>query len=80
MHYYRLGVFENGVLRKICGPKKRNVTEDWRNLRSGELQYLYCSPNITGVIKSRRLSWVGHMTHIMEKRNVYRVLEGKPEG
>ena len=45
-----------------------------------ELNNLYSSPNIVRVIKSRRMRWTGHVVHIGERRGVYRVLVGKPEG
>jgi hypothetical protein len=52
----------------------------WRKLYSGQLQDFYCSSNIVQVIKLRRIRWAGHMAHMGEKRNVYRVLVEKPEG
>jgi hypothetical protein len=73
-------VFENGVLRRIFGPKRDEVMGEWRKLHSGELHNLYSSPDIIGHIKSRRMKWVGHVEHMGERRNVYRVLVGKPEG
>jgi hypothetical protein len=60
----RLKVFDNRVLR-IFGPKRDEVTGEWRKLRNEELNYLYSSPNIVRVIKSR---------------SVYRILVGKLEG
>ena len=53
---------------------------EWRKLRNEELNDLYPSPNIVRVIKSRRISWVGHVACMGEMRGVYRVLVGKPEG
>jgi hypothetical protein len=47
----RLRVFENKVLRGIFGPKRDEVTVEWRKLHTKELNYLYCSPNIIWVIK-----------------------------
>jgi hypothetical protein len=55
---YRLRVFKNRVLR-IFGPKKDEVTGEWRRLHNKELHALYSSPNIILVIKSRRLRWAG---------------------
>jgi len=49
-------------------------------LHSEELNDLYSSPNIVRVIKSRRMRWAGHVARMGEKRGVYRVLVGKPEG
>jgi hypothetical protein len=58
---YRLRVFENRVLRRIFGPKRDEVTEEWRRLHNEELYALYCSPNIIRVIKSKRLRWAGYV-------------------
>jgi hypothetical protein len=52
---YRLRVFENRVLRRIFGPKRIEVTGEWRRLHNKEIYALYSSPNIIRVIKSRRL-------------------------
>jgi len=68
------------VLRRISGPKRDEVTGEWRKLRNEELNDLYCSPNNVRVIKSRRMRWAGHVACIGEGRGVYRVLVGKPEG
>jgi hypothetical protein len=57
----RLRVFENRVLRRIFGPKRDEVTGDWRKLHNEELNDLYCSPNIVRVIKSRTIRWAGHV-------------------
>ena len=76
----RLRVFENRVLRRIFGPKRDEVTREWRKLHNEELNNLYSSPNIVRVIKSRRMRWAGHVARMEEGRGVYRVLVGKPEG
>jgi hypothetical protein len=73
-------VFENRVLRRIFGPKGEEVTGKWEKLHSGELHILYSSPDIIRQIKSRRMGWAGHVARMGERRNVYRVLVGKPEG
>jgi hypothetical protein len=73
-------VFENGVLRRILGPKRDEVTGEWRKLHNEELNYLYSSPNIVRVIKLRRMGWVEHVARMGERRGVYRVLVGKHEG
>jgi hypothetical protein len=73
-------VFENRVRRRICGPKRDGVTGGWRKLRNEELQNLHCSPSIIRIIKSGRMRWAGHVARMGEKRNVYRLLVGKPEG
>jgi len=54
-------VFQNMVLRRIFGPKRDEVTGEWRKLHNEELDDLYCSPNIVRMIKSRRMRWVGHV-------------------
>jgi len=76
----RLRVFENRVLRRIFGPKRDEVTGEWRKVHNEELNDLYCSPNIVWVIKSRRMRWVGHVARMGERRGVYWVLVEKPEG
>ena len=68
------------VLRRIFGPRRDEVTGEWRRLHNEELNDLYSSPNNVRVIKSRRMRWAGHVARIGEKRGVYRVLVGKPEG
>jgi hypothetical protein len=73
-------VFENRVLRGILGPKRDEVTGEWRKLHNKELRDLYSSPSIIRIIKSRRMRWAGHVARIGEKRNAYRLLVGKPEG
>ena len=76
----RLRVFENRVLKRIFGPKRNEVTGEWRKLHNEELNDLYCSPSIVRMIKSRRMRWAGHVVRMGERRGVYRVLVGKPEG
>jgi hypothetical protein len=73
-------VFENRVLRRIFGPKRDEVTGEWRKLHNEELRDLYFLPSIIRIIKSRRMRWAGHVTRMGEKRNAYRLLVGKPEG
>ena len=73
-------VSENKVLRRIFGPRRDEVTGDWRRLHNDELNDLYWSPNIPWVIKWRRMRWAGHVARMGEEREVYRVLVGKPEG
>jgi hypothetical protein len=68
------------VLRRIFGPKRDGVTGGWRKLHNEELHDLYSSPSIIGMMKSRRMRWVGYVARIREKRNAYRILVGKPEG
>jgi hypothetical protein len=73
-------VFENRVLMRIFRPKRDRVTGGWRNLHNEELHKLYSSPSIIRIIKSRRMRWAGHVARMGEKRKVYRLLVGKPEG
>jgi hypothetical protein len=73
-------VFENRVLRKIFGPTRYGVTGGWRKLYNEELHNLYSSPSVIRIIKTRRMRWAGHVARMGEKRNVYRLLVGKPEG
>jgi hypothetical protein len=68
------------TLRRIFGPKRDDVIGEWRKLHSEELHNLYSSPDIIRQIKSRRIRWVGHVAHMVEERNVYRVMVGKLEG
>jgi hypothetical protein len=77
---HRLRVFENRVLRRIFGPKRDEVTGDWRKLHNEQLRNLYSSPNIIRMIKSRWMRLAGHVARMGEKRNAYRILVGKPEG
>ena len=65
----KLRVFENMMLRRIFGPRRVEVTGEWRRLH-----------NIVWVIKSRRMRWAGHVARMGEERGVYRVLVGKLEG
>ena len=76
----KLRVFENMVLRRIFGPRRDEVTGEWRRLYNDELNDLYSSPNIVRVIRSRRMRWAGHVACMGEERGVYRVLLGKSEG
>jgi hypothetical protein len=75
-----LRVFENKVLRRIFGPKRDEVTGEWRRLHNNKLYALYSSPSIIQVIKSRRLRWAGHVAGMGERRGAYRALVGKPQG
>ena len=72
-------VFENRILRRICGPK-RDENGEWRRLHSEELNRLYSSPNIVRVIKSRRLRWAGHVARVDEGRSSFKILTGKSTG
>ena len=73
-------MFENRVLRRVFGPKRDEVTGEWRKLHNEELSDLYSLPNIVRMVKSRRMRWAGHVARMGEGRGVHRVLVGKPEG
>jgi hypothetical protein len=64
---HRLGVFENRVLRRAFGPKRDEVTGEWRKLHNEELHDLYSSPSIIRIIKARRTRWAG-MKHEWGRR------------
>ena len=72
-------MFENRVLRRVFGPKRDEITGEWRKLHNEELRNLHSLPNVVRVVKSR-MGWVGHVAHMGEGRGVYRVLVGKPDG
>ena len=76
----RLRVFENRVLRRLFGPKRDEVTGEWRKLHNEEINNLYCSPNIVRVIKLRKMRWAGHVARMGRRRGVHRALVGKLEG
>jgi hypothetical protein len=77
---HRLGVFENRVLKRIFGPMRDEVTGEWRKIRKEELHDLYSSLSIIRIMKVRKMRWAEHVARMGEKRNVYRLLVGKPEG
>jgi hypothetical protein len=68
------------VLRRIFGPKRDEVTGEWRKLHNEELRDLYSSPSIIRIIKYEEDEMGGPCSTNGEKRNAYRVLVGKPEG
>jgi len=68
------------VLRRTFGPRRDEVTGEWRRLHNEELNDLYSSPNIVRVIKSKRMRWTGHVARMGEERGECRVLVGKPGG
>jgi hypothetical protein len=76
---HKLRLFQNRVLRRIFGSKRDGLTGGWRKLHKEEFHNLYSSACIIGIIKSRRMRWVGHVARMGEKRNVYRLLVVKPE-
>jgi hypothetical protein len=72
-----LRVFENKVLRRIFGPKRDEVTGEWRRLHNEEIYALYSSPNIIRVIKSRRLKWAGHLARMGNWRGYIQGFSGE---
>ena len=72
-------VFENRVVRSVFGPKRDEVTGEWRKLHNEEFSNLYSLPNIVREVKSRRIRWAEHVACLGEGRGVQRVLVGKPE-
>jgi hypothetical protein len=76
----RQRVFENRVLRRVFGPKRDEVTGEWRKLHNEELSELYSLPNIARVVRSKRMRWAGHVARMGGGRGVYRVVVGKLEG
>jgi hypothetical protein len=77
---HRLRVFGNRVPRRVFGPDRDEVTGEWGKLYDKELNDVYTSPSIVRVIKSKRMTWAGHVSRMGERRGVYRILVGKPEG
>jgi hypothetical protein len=61
-------VFENRVLRRIFGPRRYEVTEEWRKLHNMEVNDLYSSPSIVRVIKSKRMRWAGHVARMGKRK------------
>jgi hypothetical protein len=76
---YRLRVFEIRVLRRIFGPKREEATEGRRKFHSEELHNFYSSPDITRMMKSRRMKWAGHVARMGGVRNACNLLFCKPE-
>jgi len=70
-------MFDNRVLRRIFGPKREEVTWEWRKLHNEEFNDLYPSPNIVWVIKSRRMRRAEHLVHLGERIGLYRVFLGE---
>jgi len=73
-------MYENRVLRRVFGPKRDEVTVEWRKLHNEELDDLYCSPNTVRVMKIEKNEMDGACSTYGERRCVYRVLVGKSEG
>jgi hypothetical protein len=74
-----LRVFENSVLKRICEPKRDEVTGEWKRLHKEEQNDLYSSTNIMQAIKLRIIRWVGNAASMRARRCAYRILVGTPE-
>jgi hypothetical protein len=68
------------VLRRILGPKRDEVTGEWRKLHNEELHDLYSSPSLIRIMTWRRMRWAEDVARMGEKRNAYRLLVENPEG
>jgi hypothetical protein len=66
---HRLRVFGNGVLRRILGRRREEVTGGWRKQRNEKLHNLYSSPNIIQLIKSKTMTWTRYVIRTEEKKN-----------
>ena len=73
-------MFGDGLLGRIFGPKKDDVTGDWRKLHNEELSELYCSHSIVRGITSRKIRWAGHVARMGERRYAHKGLVEKPAG
>jgi hypothetical protein len=72
-------VFENRALRRVLGPKRDEVTGEWRKLHNEEPSNLYL-PNTVRVVRSRKMRLAGHVARMGEGRGVHMVQVGKTEG
>jgi len=73
-------VFENRVLRRIFGPKRDEVTGEWRKLHNEELHDLYSSTKYNSGDQIKKIQWAGHVAHMEDRSGAYRALVGKPGG
>jgi hypothetical protein len=69
----RLRLFENRMLSRIIGPRREEVTGEWRKLHYDGLNDMYSSPNIFRMVKWRRREWMGYAARFGERRGVYGV-------
>jgi hypothetical protein len=67
-------MFENRVLRRMFGPKRDEVTGEWRKVQNEKLHDLYSSSSIIKIIKARRMRWAGHIARMGDEKNAYRLL------
>jgi hypothetical protein len=80
IYFSNSSVFENRAMRRIFGPKRDEVTGEWRKLHNEELRDLYSSPSIIRMIMARWLKWARNVARMRRKKNAYRLLVGKPKG
>jgi hypothetical protein len=75
-------VLEKKVLKRVFGANMDKEMGGWRKPDNEELRELYSPPNISRIMKSKRMRWARHVALMLigEKKNVYRLLVGKPEG
>jgi hypothetical protein len=79
MKEYTLNMYEKRVLRRIFGPKRNEVTSNWRRLHNEELHNFYSLARIIRMIALRRMRWAGHVARIGNKRNANRILVEKSQ-
>jgi hypothetical protein len=72
--------YTEGIWLRIFGPKRDEVTGEWRKLHNEELHILYSAPDIIRQVKSRRMRWAGHVARMGEERKLYRVSVGSLKG
>jgi len=72
-------VFENMMFKRIFGPKRNEITRDWRRRLAEDPCDLYSSSNIIRLNKLRRMRWAGHVARMRERRGKYRIMVGEPE-
>jgi hypothetical protein len=75
-----LRVFENSMLREKFGSKRNDVTGEKSRLQNEELYVLYSSPSVMGVMKSRLMVWLKHVSRMGKRRGADRDFVGRPEG
>jgi hypothetical protein len=73
---HRLRVPENRLLKVIFGSQRKDMIGGYRNLHNEEINKFWSLPNIS-VVKSRTMSWTGHVAHVVDKKSAYRILVGK---
>jgi hypothetical protein len=72
MKLFKISIQHRLRVLTVFGPKRDEVTRGWRKLHNEELHYLYSSPSIIKMFKSRRMRWARHVAQMGEKRNEYR--------